>query len=254
MSSALAPVEAFTPDEAAALAPYFGNTDRPVFVLTNLPEAVKGALFARYSRSAKSARRLFLDEFLEEGERLPSRPETGPGQERAGRLYSRILAEYGDDSVAQLGGAHLACEGISNVLTKVVERGRLMAYLEQSTRYVPLIAGPDGRWPYVVPAELADPALRSRFVETLDRGVRDLRPLDGAPARVLPRTAPAGRRRLGGGCTGPSSAPRPSTPCAGCCRRLPGPTSGSTVPDRPTRRCCSGCRPMIWPRAASWRG
>ena len=169
MSSALAPVEAFTPDEAAALAPYFGNTDRPVFVLTNLPEAVKGALFARYSRSAKSARRLFLDEFLEEGERLPSRPETGPGQERAGRLYSRILAEYGDDSVAQLGGAHLACEGISNVLTKVVERGRLMAYLEQSTRYVPLIAGPDGRWPYVVPAELADPALRSRFVETLDR-------------------------------------------------------------------------------------
>src|SRR5206468_8519674 len=58
--------ETFTPDEARALAPYFTNTDRPVFVLRNLPETVKGALFARYSRSAKSVRRLFLDEFLGE--------------------------------------------------------------------------------------------------------------------------------------------------------------------------------------------
>ena len=190
MSSVLAPAEAFTPEEASALAPYFGNTDLPVFVLTNLPEAVKGALFARYSRSAKSARRLFLDEFLGEGQRpgvvapatgsaneagavqgmLPLPPsETGPGHGRAQRLYTRILAEYGDDSVAQLGGAHLACEGISNVATKIVERGRLMAYLEQSTRYVPLTARPGGKWPYVVPAEVDDPSLRSRFVETLDR-------------------------------------------------------------------------------------
>ena len=56
--------EIFTPEESRALAPYFTNTDRPVFVLRNLPETVKGALFARYSRSAKSVRRLFLDEFL----------------------------------------------------------------------------------------------------------------------------------------------------------------------------------------------
>ena len=56
--------ETFTPEETRALAPYFTNTDRPVFALTNLPETVKGALFARYSRSAKSVRRLFLDEFL----------------------------------------------------------------------------------------------------------------------------------------------------------------------------------------------
>ena len=65
-----------------------------------------------------------------------------------------MLNEYGDDSVAQLGGAHLACEGVSNVLTKVLEWGRLMAYLEQSTRYVPYTDRPDGRWKYHVPAEL----------------------------------------------------------------------------------------------------
>ena len=209
MPSALAPVEAFTPEEASALAPYFGNTDLPVFVLTNLSEAVKGALFARYSRSAKSARRLFLDEFLDDADRRPggapddsgavqgslplARPATGPGQGRAGRLYRRILAEYGDDSVAQLGGAHIACEGISNVLTKVVERGRLMAYLEQSTRYVPLTARPGGQWPYVVPAEIDAAALRRRFIETLDRAFATyaewIEPMQAYYRRCHPRAA-----------------------------------------------------------------
>ncbi len=56
--------------------------------------------------------------------------------------------------MAQLGGAHLACEGVSNILTKVLEWGRLMAYLEQSTRYVPYTAKPNGRWKYHVPAEV----------------------------------------------------------------------------------------------------
>ena len=137
--------ERFTTEECRALAPYFGNVDSPVFVLTNLPEVVKGALFARYSRSAKSVRRLFLDEFLGQVQTHDSQA-SAVGLERAERLYSRVLSEYGDDSVAQLGGAHIACEGVSNILTKVLERGRLMAYLEQSTRYVPYTDRPDGRW------------------------------------------------------------------------------------------------------------
>jgi thymidylate synthase ThyX len=160
--------DTFTPEETRALDPYFTNTDRPVFALRNLPETVKGALFARYSRSAKSVRRLFLDEFL--GELATARPTqtTAVGSDRADRLYARVLADYGDDSVAQLGGAHLACEGVSNILTKVLEWGRLMAYLEQSTRYVPYTDKPDGRWKYHVPAELDDASLRADFVRTLD--------------------------------------------------------------------------------------
>ena len=155
--------ETFTPDETRALAPYFTNTDRPVFALRNLPETVKGALFARYSRSAKSVRRLFLDEFLGEiGADAPRRRrrDAGVGSARADKLYARVLSEYGDDSVAQLGGAHIACEGVSNVLTKVLEWGRLMAYLEQSTRYVPYTDRPGGRWKYHVPAELDGSPLR----------------------------------------------------------------------------------------------
>ncbi len=71
--------------------------------------------------------------------------------------------------MAQLGGVHLACEGASNLLTKVLEWGRLMAYLEQSTRYVPYTDRPDGRWKYHVPAELEGHPLRARYIETLDR-------------------------------------------------------------------------------------
>ena len=160
--------ETFTPDDARALAPYFTNTDRPVFVLTNLPETVKGALFARYSRSAKSVRRLFLDEFLGQMGAAGAVQTSTVGTERADKLYARVLSEYGDDSVAQLGGAHIACEGVSNVLTKVLEWGRLMAYLEQSTRYVPYTDRPNGRWKYHVPAELDASPLRDAFVRTLD--------------------------------------------------------------------------------------
>src|SRR5581483_10280008 len=43
---------------------------------------------------------------------------------------------FGDDSVAQLGGAHVACEWTSNLLTKVLQRPRIAGYLEQSTRYI----------------------------------------------------------------------------------------------------------------------
>lgn len=177
-------MERFTDDERAALAPYFTNLDGPVFALVNLPEVVKGALFARYSRSAKSLRRLFLDEFLrgergiaqaagEVAEGAPERSEGAQGRaegarERAEQLYERVFVEYGDDSVAQLGGVHLACEGASNILTKVLEWGRLMAYLEQSTRYIPYDDRPGGRYRYHVPSELTG-ALRDRYVATLDR-------------------------------------------------------------------------------------
>ncbi len=159
--------DTFTADQRRALEPHFGNLDSPVFVLRNLPEVVKGALFARYSRSAKSVRQLFLDEFLDEIQASPTSAEVGVA--RAERLYTRVFGDYGDDSVAQLGGAHIACEGVSNVLTKVLERGRLMSYLEQSTRYVPYTDRPGDRWKYVVPPELSETPLQAPYSRCLDR-------------------------------------------------------------------------------------
>lgn len=130
------PVETFTPEEEALLRPHFTNLDLPVFALVNLPETVKGALFARYSRYPGTLRRLFLDEFAGDVEAGARAAFDGAEGERARKLYENVFLGYGDDSVAQLGGAHVACEWVSNVLTKVLQRGRLAAYLEQSTRYI----------------------------------------------------------------------------------------------------------------------
>ncbi len=130
------PVEDFTPEERAALAPHFTNLDRPVFALVNLPETVKGALFARYSRYSGTVRRLYLEEFAADSP-PGGRPFDAEEGERAAKLYERVFLGYGDDSIAQVGGAHVACEWVSNILTKVLQRGRLAAYLEQSTRYIP---------------------------------------------------------------------------------------------------------------------
>jgi len=120
--------EQFTSDEQDVLRPYFTNVDGPVFALVNLPEVVKGALFARYSRSDKSLRRLFLDEFVGTLDITGDLTiDASVGLKRAEELYDRVFLEYGDDSVAQLGGVHLACEQASNLLTKVLEWGRLMS-------------------------------------------------------------------------------------------------------------------------------
>ena len=117
-------VEAFTAEEQQLLAPHVTNLDLPVFALTNLPQVTAAALFARYSRSSKSLRRLLVDEFLAASTDAAA-PAGDAGRERASDLFGRVLAEYGDDSVAQLAGVHLACEQVSQPLAKAIEWGRL---------------------------------------------------------------------------------------------------------------------------------
>ena len=174
------PVESFTAQEQERLLPHFSNLDRPVFALVNLPETVKGALFARYSRYQGTLRRLFLDEFADDVSGVPIRPDGDEG-ERAAKLYERIFLGYGDDSVAQLGGAHIACEWVSNVLTKVLQRPRLGAYLEQSTRYIA----------YDAPMPSPDPARPSyRYYRDAELGPQYTAAMDelfGIYASSLPR-------------------------------------------------------------------
>jgi thymidylate synthase ThyX len=166
--------ETYSAEEREKLAPYFTNLEGPVFALVNLPEVVKGALFARYSRTAKPLRRLFLDEFAKD---VDGFTVTGSvGTERAERLYDNVFFEYGDDSVAQLGGVHLACEQASQLLAKAIEWGRLAAYLEQSTRYMRYDDRPGGRWRLTLPPEIngspagdAYEAFATRTFETYGR-------------------------------------------------------------------------------------
>src|SRR4051795_845346 len=162
--------EHFDDEEQAVLRPYFTNLDGPVFALVNLPEVVKGALFARYSRSDKSLRRLFLDEFVGDLDISGDLSvDASIGLKRAEQLYDRVFLEYGDDSVAQLGGVHVACEQASNLLTKVLEWGRLMSYLEQSTRYIAYDTRIGGRYRFYRDPEVLGSVLGTRYVGDMDR-------------------------------------------------------------------------------------
>ncbi len=167
-------IEEFTKDEREILTRYFTDIDGPVFAIRGLPEVVKGALFARYSRSPKSVRRLFIDEFAADANlgiaNIASMSDDNGqvGRERAEGLYDRVFTQFGDDSVAQLGAAHLAVEQASNVLTKVLEWGRLASYLEQSTRYIFYDQKLGDRYRYQIPQELASHGLADRFNSDMD--------------------------------------------------------------------------------------
>jgi thymidylate synthase ThyX len=156
----------FDASESALLTRYFTNLDRPVFALRNLPEVVKGALFSRYSRTEKSLRRVLLEEFINEPESgfehiagTPGGDEDMVAVRRAEEFYERVLVGYGDDSVAELAGAHVAVEQVSMLAAKALEDSRIgISPLEKSTRYVRFDrAGPDGRYLYHRSEELANP-------------------------------------------------------------------------------------------------
>ena len=155
-----------TAEERSILGRHFTSVDGPVAVLTGLPDATRAALFARYSRTAKPLKRVFLDEFYRPEDDVAAATELGI--ERASDLFSRVLSDYGDDSVAQLAGVHVSCEQVSNLLTKVLERGRLMGYLEQSTRYVFYGDKPGGRYRYYRDPDLLAGPDADIYVEAID--------------------------------------------------------------------------------------
>jgi thymidylate synthase ThyX len=114
----------FSKKEEKILKDHFSNTDRSVFAIISPKQVDRGALMSRYSRTDKSMRRVFLDEFLK-------------NQSRGEEFYNRVLLEYGDDSVAELGEAQIAIEGLSNIAVKKIEDRRIgLSYLEKSSRYV----------------------------------------------------------------------------------------------------------------------
>ena len=189
----------FTAEEQARLAPFFTNLDRSTFGL-KLPQEVAGAVFSRYSRSTKSLRRTFLDEFLGDPELglndllvgHSAASEDSAALKKARAFYERVLVGYGDDSVAQLGGAHLACENISNVAAKLLEDARIgIAPLEKSTRYV-RFDQKDAAANYLFYREPKIMASRHRdaYLETMnllfDTYSRQMEPMLASIAKALP--------------------------------------------------------------------
>ncbi len=172
-------MEEFTESEKKMLAPFMTNLDKPIFVLVNLPEVVKGALFSRYSRTTKSLRRVLLDEFI-------LQPETGFKEivghaevrgveqsvaiKKAEEFYDRVLVGYGDDSVAELASAHIAIEDLSNIATKFIQDRRIgLSPLEKSTRYVYFDQQRDGKWLYYREPTIMQSNYADAYVATCDK-------------------------------------------------------------------------------------
>lgn len=165
--------ESLSPEEAERIAPYFSNSGRSVVALMNLPEVVKGALFSRYSRSSKGVRRLFLDEFfgrVQTSEILAiSEVSTAEARAKAEAFYTRILSDYGDDSVGELGGAHIAFQEVSQIAAKTIEDHRIgLAFLEKSSRYVPFDDKVNGQYRYYRDSNLCESRYGEQVIQHLD--------------------------------------------------------------------------------------
>ena len=141
--------EKFSTSERKKLLKHFSNIDNSVFVITTPKQVDRGALMSRYSRTDKTMRRIFLDEFLK-------------NQNRGEEFYKRVLLEYGDDSVAELGGAQIAIEGLSNIAVKKIEDRRIgLSYLEKSSRYVTWDKKLNGKYKFYREPTL----MKSRFAD-----------------------------------------------------------------------------------------
>ncbi|MDF2425824.1 MAG: FAD-dependent thymidylate synthase [Nitrosopumilus sp.] len=139
----------FSTKEKIILSDHFSNTEGNVFAIITPRQVDRGALMSRYSRTDKSMRRIFLDEFLQ-------------NKSRGEEFYNKVLLEYGDDSVAELGEAQIAIEGLSNIAVKKIEDRRIgLSYLEKSSRYVAWNKKENGRYRFYRDPEI----MKSRFAD-----------------------------------------------------------------------------------------
>jgi thymidylate synthase ThyX len=172
--------EEFNEAQRKILERYVTNTSSHVFVLRNLPEVIKGALFSRYSRSNLGLRSLLLKEFITSEETAFNTIAGVPNHEdernpsiqieaikKAQNFYDRILDGYGDDSIGELGGAHLAIENISIVATKLIEDCRIGGSpLEKSTRYIYFDQKVNGNYLFYREPVLMTSAFRDLYNDT----------------------------------------------------------------------------------------
>lgn len=171
-------MEEFTLEEEKIIEPFVTDVHKSIFGLVNLPEVVKGALFSRYSRSDKSLKQVLLKEFI-------NKPEMGFKEivnfkgdnkenqivaiKKAEEFYDRVLIGYGDDSVAELGGAHMAVEQVSQIAAKYIESARIgLSPLEKSTRYVWFDKKVDGKYMYYRPKKLLESKFKEKYLEVCD--------------------------------------------------------------------------------------
>lgn len=167
----------YTKAEKQNLAPFFTNLDQSVYAPLIFSPEVIGALCSRTSRAADDLRKIFLNEyiqpFLEDGSEygealrefiafLKKHPiEQIFSNPRARSFYAKWLAQYGDDSIAQMAGMHVVYSALSQVAIKHFEDQRIgLAPIEKSTRYVNYGSKVNGQYRYYT-----DPTLQSHKLD-----------------------------------------------------------------------------------------
>lgn len=171
--------EEFSEAQLKIIEKYVTSTSNHIFCLRNLPEVIKGALFSRYSRSSLGLRSLLLKEFIlnEEtefssisGQKKGDVEDNSDNQtvaiKKAQNFYDRILDGYGDDSIGELGGAHLAIENVSMIAAKVIEDSRIGGSpLEKSTRYIYFDQKYEGEYLFYREPVIMTSAYRDAYVD-----------------------------------------------------------------------------------------
>lgn len=146
----------FSDKEKSILNQHFSNSDKHVFAIITPRQVDRGALMSRYSRSDKTMRKIFLDEFA-------------TNADRGSEFYSKILSEYGDDSVAELGEAQVAVEWISNIAAKKIEDQRIgLSYLEKSSRYIPFDKKVSNMYKYYRDEKILESKYAELYIESCD--------------------------------------------------------------------------------------
>ncbi len=189
-----------TQEEKHLIGPFFTNLDKSVYSITFLPPELIGALCSRASRAKDDLRQSFAKEFIKPSlelneEELKAKTPAEADEARryatslkalieflhehpaelifsnkkARDFYIKWLAQFGDDSIAQMAGTHLAYTGISQLAIKQIEDMRLgIAPIEKSTRYVDYSSKINGSYRYYTDPSLEQMGLLQEYKTVMD--------------------------------------------------------------------------------------
>ena len=164
---------------------FFTNLDKPVYAITFLPPEIIGALCSRASRAKDDLRSSLLNEFIkpflqEEGDYSKSLKalieflHVHPAERifanpKAREFYVKWLAQFGDDSIAQMAGTHVIYTGISQLAIKQIEDMRLgIAPIEKSTRYVDYSSKINGSFRYYTDPTMQEMGVLPEYKAAMD--------------------------------------------------------------------------------------
>ena len=173
----------FDKKEKYLLQPFFTNLNKSVYAILFLPPELVGALCSRASRAKGDLREVFLSEFINPFLKTPHGKALKRfvdflrktpyrnlfANPKAREFYFKWLAQYGDDSIAQMAGVHLVFSSLSQIAIKHIESQRIgIAPIEKSTRYVDFSSKVKSCYLYFTPPEIEKMGLKGEYEQVMN--------------------------------------------------------------------------------------